>query len=343
MPSAERRSAAEANSAPADQDAPPNERMAADAPQLLPIKRVDVIGIESNKPAYPQIVPALTRPPGLKLSADPRDPLENAVLPNLAVADVAASPAVQTATAAIDLLPRQPEEMAQLLGESDPRTGPAITDALIHPPDQTDREGGAAPLPELALADRPSAADVLDAITALTIEEPRPEEMAQKLDQAMDAPVIAGNNGAAGTARSSSPQLLAATGGVGGIPGPPMPAADPAPDTGLESDPFAKIPGVEFHDGQVEARSGRQIKPIRPRLSEAGKRDLLAHEFPTILLKVRIDKTGKVTDVKIVRGSGSEAVDMPVYRALWQWWFEPPKDKQGNPLEDVQLVAIHWG
>src|SRR5207302_1734525 len=83
--------------------------------------------------------------------------LENAVLPNLAAADVAASPAVQTATAAIDLPPRQAEEMAQFLGASDPRSGPAITEALIHPPDQTDREGGAAPLPELALADRPSA------------------------------------------------------------------------------------------------------------------------------------------------------------------------------------------
>ena len=58
---------------------------------------------------------------------------------------------------------------------------------------------------------------------------------------------------------------------------------------------------------------------------------------------MKIDKTGKVVDVTVLRGSGSQAVDMPVYRALWNWWFEPPKDKQGNPLEDVQLVAIHWG
>ena len=43
-------------------------------------------------------------------------------------------------------------------------------------------------------------------------------------------------------------------------------------------------------------------------------RDLLAQQFPTVLAKVRIDKTGKVVDVHIVRGSGSEAVDMPVYR-----------------------------
>jgi TonB family protein len=130
---------------------------------------------------------------------------------------------------------------------------------------------------------------------------------------------------------------------TGGPPGAPVPAADPAADTGLESDPFAKTPGVEFRNGKVEARSGRQVKPVRPRLTEASRRDLLSLQFPTILLKVRIDDTGKVQDVKVLRGSGSEAIDMPVYRAMWQWWFEPPKSKDGKPLPDVQLVAIHWG
>ena len=130
---------------------------------------------------------------------------------------------------------------------------------------------------------------------------------------------------------------------TGGAAGAPIPAADPAADTGLESDPFAKTPGVEFRNGKVEARSGRQVKPVRPRLTEASRRDLLSLQFPTVLLKVRIDDTGKVQDVKVLRGSGSEAIDMPVYRAMWQWWFEPPKNKDGKPLPDVQLVAIHWG
>ena len=74
-----------------------------------------------------------------------------------------------------------------------------------------------------------------------------------------------------------------------------------------------------------------------------GRRDLLGLQFPTILLKVTIDPTGKVTDVRILRGAGSEAVDMPVYRAMWQWWFEPHNNKDGQHHPDVQLVAIHWG
>ena len=141
----------------------------------------------------------------------------------------------------------------------------------------------------------------------------------------------------------TSPVATVATNSTPGIPGPSVSAADPAPDTGLESDPFSKTPGVEFRNGKVEARSGRKVKPVRPRLTEASRRDLLALQFPTILLKVRIDDTGKVQDVRVLRGSGSEAIDMPVYRALWQWWFEPPKGKDGKPLPDVQLVAIHWG
>jgi protein TonB len=141
----------------------------------------------------------------------------------------------------------------------------------------------------------------------------------------------------------SNPPEHASSNSTAGAPGPPTAAADPAADTGLESDPFSKTPGVEFRNGKVEARSGRQVKPVRPRLTEASRRDLLSLRFPTILLKVRIDDTGKVQDVRVLRGSGSEAIDMPVYRAMWQWWFEPPKDKEGKPLPDVQLVAIHWG
>jgi TonB family protein len=141
---------------------------------------------------------------------------------------------------------------------------------------------------------------------------------------------------------TAAPAPTAVANARGGLPGPSAEAADPAPDTARESDPFSKIPAVEFRDGKVAARDGRQIKPVRPRLSEIAQRDLLGLQFPTILAKVRIDKTGKVTDVTLLRGSGSEAIDQPVYRALWNWWFEPPKDKKGNPLDDTQLVAIHW-
>jgi TonB family protein len=335
MPAVERRSPAEANSPPGERDDLANDPATGAETQILPIKRVDVIGIASIKPAYPDVVLALTQPPGVRIAKDRRDPLIEAALPNFVTADVPKSPLVQAATAAISVKPQPIEEMAQLLGETDPLNGLVVVEALTRPPGTEALEGGDAALPEIARADRPDAAEAQDAIIALAPDAPRPAEPAQQFEPAPSTPqaVATANTGTTGSAASAT----------GGAAGPATPAADPAPDTGLESDPFAKIPGVEFKSGKVEARSGRQIKPIRPRLTEAGMRDLLAQQFPTVLAKVRIDKTGKVVDVHIVRGSGSEAVDMPVYRALWGWWFEPPTDKKGNPLEDVQLVAIHWG
>jgi TonB family protein len=311
----------------------PNDPALGAQTQILPIKRRDVIGIRSNKPAYPDVVVALTQPPGIRISPPQRDPLNDAALASIVHPDVTGAPAVQPATAALDLSAQPVDEMAERLGANDPRNAPAVVEALTHAPGDTALDGNEAALGDLVLADRPDAAPVQDAIIALTTPDERPdEEIAEQLQVATPPPpvVVAQNK--------TEP-----TPSHGGVPGPAVPAADPAADTGLESDPFAKIPGVEFRDGKVEARSGRQIKPVRPRLTEAGMRDLLAQQFPTVLLKVKIDKTGKVVDVNIVRGSGSEAVDMPVYRALWGWWFEPPRDKKGNPMEDVQLVAIHWG
>jgi TonB family protein len=340
MPSVERRSPAETNSPPGEQDDLANDPATGVETQILPIKRVDVIGIASNKPAYPDKVLALTQPPSVRIAPDRRDPLVESVLANAVTADVPRSPTIQAAMAAISVKPQSIEEMARLLGETDPMNGLVIVEAMTRPPGAEAVEGGEAALPEIARADRPDAAETQDAIVALAMDAPRLAEPAQQQQFEPVPPtpptpeaVAAANTGPTGSAASAT----------GGAPGPAVAAADPAPDTGLESDPFAKIPGVEFKSGKVEARSGRQIKPIRPRLTEAGMRDLLAQQFPTVLAKVRIDKTGKVVDVHILRGSGSEAVDMPVYRALWGWWFEPPTDKKGNPLEDVQLVAIHWG
>lgn len=334
MPAVEKRSPAEANQANTGRDGLPNDPSLAEAEQILPIKQSDVIGIQSNEPAYPDVVEALTRPPGLKLSSETSELIPSPVLPNLVAADIPTAPKIQPATAGLLVKPQTIEEMALKLGEADPRTGPAVTEAMLYAPGENAHEGGDAPLPQLATAVTPKGSEILDAIASINQDEPRPEELAAQPEPGAETPpTVASKPTPAG-------QVAKAT---GGIPGPPVSAADPAPDTGLESDPFAKIPGVDFHDGKVEARSGRVVKPIRPRLSEAGRRDLLAMQFPTVVFKVRIDKTGKVKDVTVIQGSGSEAIDMPVYRALWEWWFEPPKDKKGNPLEDVQLVSIHWG
>jgi TonB family protein len=328
---ADRRSPAQGNASADVVARLPNDPSLGAQPQILPIKRLDVIGIRSNKVPYPDVVVALTQPPGIRISPPQRDPLNDAALASAVAPDVTGAPVLQPATAAFSLDAPPVEQMAERLGVNDPRNAPALVEALTHAPGDEALEGNEAALGDLVPADRADAAPLQDAIIALTTpDRPIDQEMAQRLQIAAPPPVV--------VARKTPTQQAR-----GGAQGPTVAAADPAVDTGLESDPFAKIPGVEFRDGKVEARSGRRVKPIRPRLSEAGMRDLLAQQFPTVLLKVRIDKTGKVIDVNIVRGSGSEAVDMPVYRALWGWWFEPPKDKRGNPTEDVQLVAIHWG
>ncbi|HEY7115097.1 MAG TPA: TonB family protein, partial [Tepidisphaeraceae bacterium] len=341
LPAPEKRSPAEPNTPPAQRDDLPNDVAWGQAAQILPIKRPDVISVRSNRQAYPEVVAALTWPPGLSPSPPDVQPLTNPVLPNIVPADIPAASAIQPATAALSVQTVKPEEVALLLGTTDPSIAPTVVEALEHPPGENTIQGGPAALAELVLSDVPSAPAIQDALTPMEVDQPEPQELAQQLQVAPAAETVVAS--AAPPVSAASESSSAMNSARGGLPGPAVEAADPAPDTGLESDPFAKIPGVEFRNGKVEARSGRKIKPIRPRLTESAQRDLLALQFPTILARVRIDKTGKVTDVTVLHGSGSEAVDMPVYRALWNWWFEPPKDKKGNPLEDVQLVAIHWG
>ena len=342
LPPPERRSPAEGNRPPADREGLPNDVAWGDSGQILPVKRAEVIGIRTSLPAYPEVVAALTRAPGAALTPDPLKPFPDpALATSAAAADVATAPAVQPATSPLAAPPPAAEELATRVGEPTPTAEATIPDALTHAPDERSTAGGSSVLPELAPADAPSGPAVADAIVGSDSDRPRVEEVAERLEIPPSETANANANPTA-KANSSAAGTMSIAPARGGLPGPAAEAADPAPDAGLESDPFSKTPGIEFRDGKIAARSGRQVKPVRPRLTEPAKRDLLGLQFPTILAKVRIDKTGKVVDVTVLRGSGSQAVDMPVYRALWNWWFEPPRDKKGNPLEDVQLVAIHW-
>jgi TonB family protein len=296
-------------------------------------------------PAVPPVPPP--PPPQATIAPSPSNPK-----PDVRIGAASLDPSGRAASA----LP-----LGDTLG---PAESPGIAEALTQPPAPRDSTGALRDLPDLVSAAAAGAAEVQDAIAEMAPRRPEPE-LALPVDERTSLAQAAESSAASQPSTPAAPsenQLTLKTTAVptptvivpkgsvgsvasatGGAPGPPVPPADPAADTGLESDPFSKIPGIEFRNGKVEARSGRQVKPVRPRLTEAAYRDLLALEFPTVLMKVRIDATGKVQDVKVLRGSGSEAVDMPVYRAMWQWWFEPPKDKQGQPQSDVQLVAIHWG
>lgn len=133
-------------------------------------------------------------------------------------------------------------------------------------------------------------------------------------------------------------------------PRPPTPAtppgaaasADPAPQGSTESDPVATVGSANFRPGSTDVRLGRQHKIIRPRLSLAARADLMTLRNPTVVLKINTDETGKVTAVQVYRSSGSNDIDQPCKLAAYQWWFEPPKDRVGNPTKDVILFAIHF-
>ncbi len=120
------------------------------------------------------------------------------------------------------------------------------------------------------------------------------------------------------------------------------PAADPAQLSDSESDAFSVLGGAEFRDGEMNARFGRAVRSVRPRLSFAAQLDLLSMTTRRLVLRIAIDHTGKVTAVDILRSSGSHQVDQPVKVAMYEWWFEPAKGPDGRPIEDRFVFPISW-
>ena len=121
------------------------------------------------------------------------------------------------------------------------------------------------------------------------------------------------------------------------------PAADPAIMSDSESDPFSTAEhSVVIRDGRVDVKLGRKVKTVRPRLSLAAQYDLIAMQFPRIVVRVNVDAEGAVRKVEITRSSGSDGADQAVKVALYQWWFEPKRDAGGHATADVVEFPITW-
>ena len=131
-------------------------------------------------------------------------------------------------------------------------------------------------------------------------------------------------------------------------PAPPVPAqargtgADPAPMSDSEVDAFSVLGSAEFRSGKVTVQSGRQVKTRRPRIGLAGMVDLAQRTTAQVVLKVAVDPTGKVTDVNVLRSSGSNEIDQPCRVAMYEWWFEPKKDAAGHAVPDVFQFTISF-
>ena len=146
-------------------------------------------------------------------------------------------------------------------------------------------------------------------------------------------------------ADGASDNPAAASAGKAGLPDAAASSSstsDPAPMNDAESDAFSKLEQGVYVPGRVDARFGRKVKTVRPRLSLAGQYDLVSLPSPTVILLVRSDETGRPREVKIVRSSGSNEVDQPCKLAMYEWWFEPPRDAKGNPRPAEMLWTINF-
>ena len=191
------------------------------------------------------------------------------------------------------------------------------------------------PPPSIAVAPAPlSAADpALPGRHVISVSPPAtaPAEVAMVPASPATAPAIEPNKAGTKLAMLATPRLAEAASTAG----------DGAAQSDSESDPFAVRGSAEFRPGKVTARFGRKVKTVRPRLSLAGQYDLFTAE-PSVVLRVRTDTTGKVREVTIARSSGSRDVDQPCQLAMYEWWFEPPRDSSGNPRSAEMLWTISF-
>ena len=86
---------------------------------------------------------------------------------------------------------------------------------------------------------------------------------------------------------------------------------------------------------------GREVKTVRPRIPIVGMIDAISGAR-RVTLKVRIGPDGKVQTVHVFKSSGSNEIDQPCLIAMYDWWFEPLKDKRGVPVPDTILFTLNF-
>lgn len=120
----------------------------------------------------------------------------------------------------------------------------------------------------------------------------------------------------------------------------PAAAADPAPESDSESDAFARIGSVQFKSGKLDVRLGRKVKTVKPRFTIKGGLDQISIVNPVTVVMVTIADTGKVSDVRVIRSSGSNELDLPWVLAVYKWWFEPATDAAGKATSDIVQLTL---
>ena len=137
------------------------------------------------------------------------------------------------------------------------------------------------------------------------------------------------------------PMEAPASASTSGSPG-HGPAGEAGNPSESESDEFSDHATTVYRNGRVEARDGRKVKSVRPKLNEAGRLALASMERPVIIIKAKIDANGKVTDADYLKKSDIPEVDLPHLRAAYEWEFEPTHDATGKAVPDTQIISFVW-
>jgi TonB family protein len=109
-----------------------------------------------------------------------------------------------------------------------------------------------------------------------------------------------------------------------------------------ESDPFSRIGSAVYVDGAWRVRFGRKVKTRKPKLLLAAQEALFTLQRTEVVFNLEIDESGKVKAVKIVKSSGSNDLDQPTRLSMFDWWFEPKLNADGNPVPDQFQFTIGW-
>jgi TonB family protein len=246
------------------------------------------------------------------------------------------------------LLSRNPGSSGRLVDQQRPDAPPGENGS-------GGQEGGSI-AQQAAPAAPPAAAVVVQAPASpppavkMTAQDPT-ATVAANADAPIDPPKVAALLTPAQIPKEPSPPAVATNNasqsirprtGDGRAPGVDLRQSDPAQKSDSESDPFARIGSLVFHDGILEVQKGRKVKTTRPRVLLPGEVDLAARGGATVVLSIAVDPTGKVTSAQILHSSGSNDIDQPCRVAVYDWWFEPSRDKQGRPIADVLTFTIRF-
>jgi TonB family protein len=189
------------------------------------------------------------------------------------------------------------------------------------------------PLKAVIIEEKPPAPQPSDIpVVAQKVEEKAAVAVAVAQAEKTPHPALSPRSSGEGKNAENRPAAVN-TGGIAG---------DPSPMSESESDAFSRMGTIQVRNGRVDARLGRDFKSVKPRLSLKGELDAISIAKPVVEMSVLVDETGKVIDVKVLRSSGSNEIDLPTTTAMYKWWIEPAKNKQGKPVKDVILVTFSY-